>query len=392
MLSFRTFATLALLIAPVFGVPTKIQVQKVNGDKLEDSYIVKLKDGVNKKLTLAWLKSHLDAGSSITYDYESNVLNGFAGKFSAATIDALASNKDVEYISEDAIFSIQATQTNAPWGLQRIDQDGRLPSGSSAAALTYLYDHNNEGAGVDVYVLDTGIYTGHSQFEGRARWGYSAVGGTSDGHGHGTHCAGTIGSAQYGVAKKANLIAVKVLSDSGSGSTSGIVAGINWVINQYRASGRPSVISMSLGGGADTTLDNAVNSANSNGIFVAVAAGNSNVDAGSTSPARASGAFTVGASTIADARASFSNYGSVVDIFAPGQDVISTWIGSTTATNRISGTSMATPHVAGAAAYLLSVYGAQTPSALASMIKSLGVSGALTGLPSGTVNLLLNKD
>ncbi|KAG8937172.1 subtilisin-like serine protease [Tulasnella sp. 418] len=392
MHSFRVIAALALLIAPTFAVPTKIQVEKVTGAKEQDSYIVKLKDGVNKKLTLAWLQGHLGSNSSVTFDYESNFINGFAGKFSSDTLDALASNKDIESISEDAIFTTQVTQSNAPWGLQRIDQRTRLTN-INPAGLNFVYTYNDPaGSGVDVYVVDTGIYTSHSTFQGRARWGYSAVGGSTDGNGHGTHCAGTIGGFQYGVAKKVSLIAVKVLSDSGSGATSGIVAGINWVVSQARASGRPSVISMSLGGGADTTLDNAVTSAINAGVHVVVAAGNSNTNAASTSPARVPAAITVGASTITDTRASFSNYGSVVDIFAPGQDVISSWIGSTTATNRISGTSMATPHVAGVAAYLLSIYGKQTPSALVSRIKGLAVSNALTGLPSGTPNLLLQKD
>lgn len=169
---------------------------------------------------------------------------------------------------------------------------------------------------------------------------FSPVSTSADGHGHGTHVSGTAIGGLYGISRSAKVIAVKILDDSGSGSTSGIAAGINWVINQYNSNKIPSIISMSLGGGADTTLDNAVNSAINAGIFVSVAAGNSNTDASTTSPARVAAAFTVGSSNIADARSSFSNYGSVVDIFAPGEYVISSWIGSTTATNNISGTSM----------------------------------------------------
>ncbi|KAG8944826.1 subtilisin-like serine protease, partial [Tulasnella sp. 419] len=270
-----------------------------------------------------------------------------------------------------------------------ITQKTKLTS-SDTSALTYNYTYNSKaGEGVDVYVLDTGIYVEHETFEGRAKWGYSAVSGNTDGHGHGTHCAGTIAGKQFGVAKKANVIAVKVLSDSGSGSTSGIIAGIDWVISQYKASGRPSVISMSLGGSKDTTLDNGVTAAVNSGVHVVVAAGNSNVDAKNTSPARAPLVITVGASTIADARASFSNYGAVVDVFAPGQDVISSWIGSTTATNKISGTSMATPHVAGLAAYLLSIHGPLSPADLTTKIKELAVKGALTAIPSSTTNALI---
>jgi cerevisin len=250
--------------------------------------------------------------------------------------------------------------------------------------------------------LDTGIYTGHSQFGGRARWGATFGGyANADGNGHGTHCAGTVGSSQYGVSKAVSLIAVKVLSDAGSGSTSDMyackltsismlrlidfqssfsVSGLNWVLTQARSSGRPSIVSMSLGGGAATALDNAVASLTSAGVHVAVAAGNSATDAGSTSPARAPSAVTVGATTISDTIASYSNYGSVVDIFAPGTGVTSTWIGSTTATNNISGTSMATPHVAGLIAYLISLNGNVSPATMSTNLKSLSTKNAISGI------------
>ncbi|PSS34005.1 hypothetical protein PHLCEN_2v1909 [Hermanssonia centrifuga] len=188
--------------------------------------------------------------------------------------------------------------------------------------------------------------------------------------------SGTAAGSQFGVAKGANLIAVKVLSDSG-------VSGLNWVATQARSSGRPSIATMSLGGGASTSLDNAVAS---------VAAGNSNVDAGTTSPARAPSANTIGATTIADARASFSNFGSVVDLWAPGQNVISAWIGSTTATNNISGTSMATPHVAGLIAYLIGRDGNSSPAAMSTTLKNASVKNAISGIPSGTINDLARND
>ncbi|KAJ3525701.1 hypothetical protein NMY22_g10464 [Coprinellus aureogranulatus] len=247
------------------------------------------------------------------------------------------------------------------------------------------------GAGVDVYVVDTGILTTHKEFGGRARWGTSFVGTSTDGNGHGTHCAGTIGSITYGVAKKVNLIAVQVLSAGGSGSTSGIISGLNWVASQAKASGRPSIVSMSLGGSASSSLDSAVASLTSAGIHVVVAAGNDGIDAQNTSPARAPSAITVGATQINDAKASYSNYGSIVDIFAPGTAIISTWIGSSnTATNSISGTSMATPHVAGVVAYLISKDGNASPAAIASKLQSLATKNALSGIPSGTVNYLLH--
>ncbi|KXN80636.1 Cuticle-degrading protease [Leucoagaricus sp. SymC.cos] len=231
-----------------------------------------------------------------------------------------------------------------------------------------------------------------SQFGGRARWGETfGPYADADGNGHGTHCSGTAAGSQFGVAKSANLIAVKVLSDAGSGAVSDIVSGLSFVQSSARSSGRPSVASMSLGGGASTALDSAVASLTGSGVHLSVAAGNDGADAGNTSPARAPSANTVGATTIADARASFSNFGSVVDVFAPGQNVISAWIGSTTATNNISGTSMATPHVAGLIAYLISVRGNMSPASMSTLLKSLSLKGVISGVPSGTLNDLVHN-
>ncbi|KAI0639444.1 serine protease [Trametes polyzona] len=388
-------AAIALLAAPVFGAPTTSlrTVEKFAGEVKPQSYIVKLKDGVAKEAHLEWLAAHHGNSSTVTHpEWEGSVLNGFAGTLGADALNALRANPDVEYIAEDGIFHINAavTQTNAPWGLQRISQAARL-SNQNTGALTYTYTYDSSaGAGVDIYIVDTGIFTSHSEFGGRARWGKTFGGyADADGNGHGTHVSGTAAGATYGVAKKANLIAVKVLSDGG-------VSGLNYVSQQAAASGRPSIASLSLGGGASTALDNAVTAPpfqlTRNGIHVTVAAGNSNTDAGSTSPARAPAAVTVGASTIADARASFSNYGSVVDIFAPGQNVISSWIGSTTATNNISGTSMATPHIAGLIATLISRDGNASPAAITSKIQQLSTKGALSGIPSGTVNDLARNE
>jgi cerevisin len=262
-------------------------------------------------------------------------------------------------------------------------------SNQNAAATTFTYTYDDAaGAGVDVYVVDTGIYTAHPEFGGRAKWG-ATYGGypNADGNGHGTHCAGTIGSGRYGVAKKASMIAVKVLSDSGSGTVSDIVSGLDFVRTSARTSGRPSIVSMSLGGGASTALDQAVVSLTNAGVHVVVAAGNSNTNAQSTSPARVPSAVTVGASGITDARASFSNYGPIVDVFAPGLDVISTWTGG--GTNNISGTSMATPHVAGALALLISRDGNSTPAAWSDKLKAGSIKNTLTSIPSGTANNLL---
>jgi cerevisin len=236
----------------------------------------------------------------------------------------------------------------------------------------YLYEPQG-GEGVDVYVIDTGINIGHVEFEGRARWGKTIPvdQDDQDGNGHGTHCAGTIASRKYGVAKAANVIAVKVLGSNGSGAMSDVVGGVVWATaeasknaaaatKELAATGKTahkgSVANMSLGGGRSRALDDAVNGAADSGLHVAVAAGNDNSDACSYSPAGAAGAVTVGASTLADEPAYFSNYGECVDIFAPGLNILSTWIGSPDATNTISGTSMASPHTAGLLAYFLSIY------------------------------------
>ncbi|PPQ63335.1 hypothetical protein CVT24_006708 [Panaeolus cyanescens] len=380
---FFTAILLAVsLVAPTLASPTIAlrEVERYQG-QTTGKYIVNFKKGASRR---NWANK-LKVKSTDEWD----IVNGFAADLDEATLNELRASKDVELIAEDGVMEAFATQTNAPWGLQRISQRARLSS-TSTTALTYTYNYDDSaGRGVDIYIVDTGIYTSHSDFGGRARWGASFNNlGNSDGHGHGTHCAGTAAGTRYGVAKGANLIAVKVLSDSGSGATSGIVSGLNWVLSQARASGRPSVVSMSLGGSTATTLDNAVASLTSAGIHVVAAAGNSNTNAANTSPARAPSAITVGASTIGDVRSSFSNYGAVVDVFAPGTGVTSAWIGSTSATNNISGTSMAAPHIAGLVAYLIGKDGNVSPAAMETKIKSLSTKSALTSIPSGTVNNL----
>ncbi|KDN39139.1 hypothetical protein RSAG8_09046, partial [Rhizoctonia solani AG-8 WAC10335] len=291
-----------------------------------------------------------------------------------------------------------AVQDNAPWGLQRISTNQALPAGSRANALTFSYTFNDTaGKGVDVYVIDTGINTEHESFEGRASFGFAAQGQPKvDDQGHGTHCAGTIASKDFGVAKAANVIAV--LGADGSGATSDIIDGIQFAMQSAAASGRPSVISMSLGGGVSRGLDSAVTTAVGAGIHVVVAAGNEAADASTSSPARAPAVITVGASTITDQVASFSNFGQGVDIFAPGQQIISTFIGSTTARQILSGTSMACPHVAGMVATILSQEGDMSPADMATRLKSpadmatrlkgLGTQNALSSVPSGTTNLV----
>lgn len=384
---FSTFAALLTLslVGSTLAAPTipLRDVERFRGAEVSGKYIVKLKAGVSRK---AWANK---LSSDSVVDWE--LINGIAADLTDDELNTLRASGDVEAISEDPIMHAFATQTNAPWGLQRVSQASKLTS-TNAAGLNYVYTYDDSaGEGVDIYVVDTGVHVRHTDFGGRARWGTSFISGsTTDGHGHGTHCAGTAAGERFGVAKKANIIAVQVLSASGSGSTSGIVSGLNWVLTQARASGRPSVVSMSLGGTANTAMDNAVAALTTAGVHVVVASGNSNVDARNTSPARAPSAITVAASTIADAKASYSNFGAVIDVWAPGTAVISSWIGaSNTATNSISGTSMATPHVAGVVAYLIGKDGNISPAAMEAKIKSLATKGVLTGVPSSTVNNLV---
>jgi subtilisin family serine protease len=309
-----------------------------------------------------------------------HAIKGFSAKLPAAAIEALRNNPFVKYIEQDQQVSIEATQSGATWGLDRIDQTS-LP-------LNGTYNYDQTGSGVDAYIFDTGIRLDHTDFGGRAIAGYDAFGGNSqDGNGHGTHVAGTVGGAAYGVAKNTRLIAVRVLDNSGSGSWSGVVAGIDWAVGHHGST--PAVGNMSLGGGGSTSVDDAVRRAIADGITMCVAAGNSTANASNYSPARVSEAITVGATTSSDGFSSYSNFGSVVDLLAPGSSIKSAWYTSSTATNTISGTSMATPHVAGAAALYLEANPGTSPASVQSALKSLATPDKISSVPSGTANLLL---
>jgi cerevisin len=281
-------------------------------------------------------------------------------------------------------------RTNAPWGISRVSRKTKLRRGSKVDKLNYVFERKPSGAGVDVYVLDTGVNTQHVDFGDRAKWGATfGPYNDTDGHGHGTHIAGTIAGKQFGIAKAASIVAVKVLGDDNSGWNSDLVAGINWATQRAMSTQRPSVISISIGSPGDEAVDAAVTRAVALGVHVVVAAGNSNRDAKDFSPARVPSVITVGATNIHDGRwvtsASVgSNYGPVVDVFAPGEDITSAWIGSNTATKRITGTSMATPHVAGLVAYLLAVEGRRTPENMMGRIKQLAPDRLLSGIPPGT--------
>jgi subtilisin family serine protease len=319
-------------------------------------------------------------GVEMTYRYDA-ALKGFAAPLSQSAVDALRHNPNVLYIEVDSLITLDATQTGATWGIDRIDQRALPLSGS--------YTYNYTGAGVTAYIIDTGILTTHNEFGGRASDGYDAVDGSlpaADCNGHGTHVAGTVGGATYGVAKGVSLVAVRVLNCSGSGTNSGVIAGIDWVTAHHTSS---AVANMSLGGGISTSLDSAVNNSINGGVTYAIAAGNSSASACNYSPARVAAAITVGATTSTDARASYSNYGTCLDIFAPGSSITSAWYTSTTATNTISGTSMATPHVAGAAALYLQSNPGASPATVASTLTTNATPNVVTGAGTGSPNKLL---
>ena len=317
-------------------------------------------------------------GARTTFVYDSALL-GFAARMSAERAKDLSDDPRVAYVEEDQVMEAVVTQNNATWGLDRVDQRNRPLNG------TYIYDRT--GAGVHAYIIDTGIRTTHSQFTGRVGNGFSAItGGVADCNGHGTHVAGTVGGTIHGVAKAVTLHPVRVLSCSGSGSNSGVIAGVNWVrTNRIR----PAVANMSLGGGVSSALDSAVTSAIGAGVSFAVAAGNSNANACNSSPARVPAANTVGSTTSSDARSSFSNFGTCVDLFAPGSSITSAWFSSNTATNTISGTSMASPHVAGVLALIVQGNATMTAATASTTLRNNATTGVVSNPGSGSPNRLL---
>ncbi|MFE2291537.1 S8 family peptidase [Streptomyces sp. NPDC059452] len=341
------------------------------------SYIVLLGEKADKS------KLAKEYGGKLQRNYSSSI-NGFsASGLSETEAKRLAADPAVAKVVQNKKFSINATQENPPsWGLDRVDQT------ETAGDNAYTYP-DTAGEGVTAYVIDTGVRVTHEDFEGRATSGFDAVDNdddADDGNGHGTHVAGTIAGAEHGVAKKAKIVAVRVLDDNGSGTTEQVIAGIDWVA--ANASG-PSVANMSLGGGADPALDAAVQKAIAAGITFGVAAGNESRDAGQGSPARVPEAITVASSTEADEQSSFSNFGSIVDIYAPGSDITSTWNDSDTGTNTISGTSMATPHVVGAAAVYLAGNQDATPEQVATALTEGATPDAISNATEGTANKLL---
>ncbi|MFY0408498.1 S8 family peptidase [Solicola sp. PLA-1-18] len=354
-------------VAPLVGASS---AQAIDG-----RYVVVLKDGETADARALAARSR-GLGGTVTRQFDS-ALTGFAAKLDDADLATLRKDPRVDYVQADQRITTQGTQSPTPsWGLDRTDQRD-LP-------LNSTYTYGTTGAGVTAYVIDTGINAAHQDFGGRVSGGFTSIAdgnGTNDANGHGTHVAGTVGGSSFGIAKGVSLVPVRVLDAEGSGTTSGVIAGVDWVTENHSG---PSVANMSLGGLKDQALDDAVARSIASGVTYAVAAGNSSADACLSSPAAVPSALTVASSTRTDRLSSFSNTGSCVDLAAPGSDITSAWIGSTTATNTISGTSMASPHVAGAAARFLQANPSATPAQVSSGINGAATTGKVTGGLLGT--------
>lgn len=377
-------------------LPLVSSSNNATSNAIAGQYIVVFKDEEMGISSVSAVASEMATsyGGELLQTYDA-ALNGFAVKFpvetGASAAETLSQDSRVAYVEPDQTINlneenaVDTTQFGATWGLDRIDQ-ASLP-------LNSRFTYTSTGAGVNAYIIDTGIRITHSQFGGRASYGYDAVDGrlpADDCHGHGTHVAGTVGGSTYGVAKGVRLIAVRVLGCTGSGSTSGVIAGINWVKQQKLARPNiPAVANMSLGGYAFQALDSAVASAVQAGVVFAVAAGNNNDNACYYSPARAATAITVGATYSNDARAGFSNYGTCVDIFAPGGNITSAWSTGDAATAILSGTSMATPHVVGVIALYLQTHPTATPLAVDAALKARALLNKVTSPGAGSPNRLL---
>ncbi|GAB1047441.1 MAG: S8 family peptidase [Shewanella algae] len=395
---FIAIAVAAALSSPlVLAQDYQAQLHAVNPAKaIKDQYIVvfntpaviNLNDpnGVSAYASSMGARLANEHGIEVRQNF-GNSLNGVLVKANAAQIQSLLKDPNIKYVEQDQRVSIEpmveaaGDQGGATWGLDRIDQRD-LPLNSN-----YHYDY--DGSGVTAFVIDTGVRNTHNEFGGRASSGYDFIDNdndSSDCNGHGTHVAGTIGGSTYGVAKNVNIVGVRVLNCSGSGTNSGVISGINWVKNNAQG---PSVANMSLGGGASQALDDAVNAAVAAGISFVVAAGNDNSNACNYSPARAANAVTVGSTTSTDSRSSFSNYGTCLDIYAPGSSITSAWYNSNSATNTISGTSMASPHVAGVAALYLAENPALSPTQLTNLLVSRASSGKVGDAKTGSPNKLL---
>jgi len=387
----RIAAATALVALSIAGTaqaaaPDRVAPLYETRGAIADQYIVTLEGSLPAKPTkrseraasteARRVASSVNATPDYVYD---SAIKGFAADLTRVQVRRLRHSAQVKYVEQDARVQLSATQIHAPWHLDRIDQ--------RALPLSHTYEHSASGAGVHAFIIDTGLQSHHPDFTHRAHNGYDALQGDgSDCHGHGTHVAGIIGGDKYGVAKHVKLIGVRVLGCSGSGTHSATIAGVNWVAAHHLAG--KSVANLSLGGGVSPSVDDAVSKLIHSGVFVSVAAGNSNANACNYSPARVPAAFTTAASDSTDAKASFSNFGPCVDGYAPGAGIISDWTASTTRLE--SGTSMAAPMVAGTAALYLSHH-AGTPHTIDRWLKEHATPGVIRNNPLDTANLLLYK-
>ncbi|MGW8376458.1 S8 family peptidase [Streptomyces sp. ODS28] len=373
------------LALPANAAPTEGTVVGANSAKaIKGSYIVTMKkNAVNVKSSAAQGKKVVANYGGQVKDTYTTALNGYSAKMSEQEAKQLAADPQVDQVFANHRYSIAGEQANPPsWGLDRID--------SKKPDLDKKYKYPDKaGEGVKVYVIDTGTRASHKDFEDRVEKGFDAVdgGNADDGNGHGTHTSSTVAGKTYGVAKKAKIVPVRVLDDNGSGSTEGVVKGIDWVAKNAKG---PSAANMSLGGPADEALDKAVKETISKGVTFAVAAGNESQDAGNSSPARVPEAITVGATDNKDNQAEFSNFGKALDIYAPGVQITGAWNSGDDAKKTIDGTSMASPHVAGAAAVYLSGHTDAKPDAVSKALVEGGAKDAVQSPGQGSPNVLLN--
>ncbi|KAK1981486.1 subtilase [Colletotrichum cereale] len=400
----RLALAIGALLPAVLAAPAALN-RRDEPAAVPGKYIITLKEdaAANVDSHLSWVadvhRRSLGKRATAGVENKFNISNwnAYSGEFDDATIEEIKASPEVAVVEPDyymylSDFEVEeralTTQTGAPWGLGSI-------SHKTSGSTQYVYD-TSAGADTYAYVVDSGVIAAHTQFGGRVTLGFSAYTGThTDTLGHGTHVAGTIGGSTYGVAKQTNIISVKVFQGA-SGTTSAILSGFNWAVNDITSKGRAarSVINMSLGGPSSTTWTTAINAAYTQGVLSVVAAGNGDsfgnpLPVSSQSPANAPNALTVAAIDSSWRPASFTNYGAGVDVFAPGVSILSAWIGGTSATNTISGTSMASPHVAGLALYLQALEGLTTPAAVTNRIKALATSGGVTGTLNGSPNLVV---